>query len=424
VARVFAANGQGQKSADAFVKVLEMYPRGNPPGYRAVGPAQSFRDEIVRMENVFPYVGDQRKEDEWLWWMRARYLAQSNRPNDAEAAFDRLTKEVAPKLPWAWAERSDFLTNRGQWDRAADGYLKAMELVPEGEKGKSLAWVFERAARHPQVFAKITQKLPKEGRLWAARGRVLAQSGAPVAEFEAAFAKARDLQPDDPAPRLERARACAGRAMWKEAAADYDAWAAKEPGADSLAAMEHAAALIAAGDTDGYRAAAARMFERFDDPDDPSEAHRTVLVCSLLPGAAGDAPTLLSLAERGHAARPGEVWNVYALALVEYRGGRFEAAAKRLKEAMKPFEPPFGLDPTNPNPVFMLLVLSMAEARLGHQKEAREALEKASKAMAQVLSAPTEKRPPLQGAHVWAMCEALRREAEALLKEEPSPKKE
>ena len=63
----------------------------------------------------------------------------------------------------------------------------------------------------------------------------------------------------------------------------------------------------------------------------------------------------------------------------------------------------------------------MAQARLGKMDEARTAFQSATQVGTNAFPTAGNARSFQMPYHVWAMCEVLRREAEALLKAEPAP---
>ncbi len=401
------ADSQWDVAADAFLKVLDIYPQGNVPGRNG-----QLRTVIARLDNVFQRVGEKRLNDDWLWWERANFLAQSNRFGEAEIAFDRLAKDVAPKMPRAWILRANFLITRKEWDKAADSFVKAVELIPQGDEARNFDWIFLEVARTTEIHERLVAKYPKDARFLTARAMLLANSGAPVKDFEAAFTKALELHPNDPATLLARARAYAGRALWKQAAADYAAsHKARDFSDESLVSMEYAAVQLAGGDGAGYRATAARMFDRFEDPNDPVDGQRTALVCLLLPDGGGDPNTLLVLAQKAERVNPTALCNAYTTALVHCRAGRFGPAATGLQEVLKRFNQ----QPNQPDIVMVMLVRALAQARLGQVKDAQATVQITSQALTAALPSDAAATRVLGDAYVWAMCIALSREVKELL---------
>src|SRR5262249_15208589 len=105
--------------------------------------------------------------------------------------------------------------------------------------------------------------------------------------------------------------------------------------------------------------------------------------------------------------------NTHGAAL--YRAGRFDAAVRRLEEAVAA--------PGNSGAAWDWLFLAMAHQRQGHGDEARRCLEKAVRWIDQAEAATTRDRPPRTplGWQQRLELQILRREAEELVMGKPSP---
>jgi tetratricopeptide (TPR) repeat protein len=208
--------------------------------------------------------------------------------------------------------------------------------------------------------------------------------------------------------------------QWDKAATQTGKAIALRPRMD-LWWQYHAAFLLRAGDTTGYRDACQRMLERFRETKAPWTAHRVALSCLLIPDAVGDQEALMALTKWAESAAPPDQYNYWfaiTLGMACYRAGQFEEAARHLRQALKTWpDNPYGSADAAEGgaPVMAWLILAMAHHRLDQGDEARSWLCKAVRKMDQELAEKgvghLRKDTP-----VWAMCQVLRTEAEALLK--------
>jgi tetratricopeptide (TPR) repeat protein len=205
-------------------------------------------------------------------------------------------------------------------------------------------------------------------------------------------------------PWHERGLAHAQLGQWDKASESF-ARAATFPDAPSEVWTHHALLRLHLGDQKGYRAACARLVERFSD-NDPYAVSQT---CALAPDAVTDLNRVVQLAEKAGASTE----NCYSLSIlggVLYRAGRFkEAAAKLTKSA----EMQYGQGDTERAWLF----LAMAEHRLGRQNEAKQALDRAVQGFENISKAKA-KEAAEDNRNFWVErleFQILRREAEALL---------
>jgi WD40 repeat protein/tetratricopeptide (TPR) repeat protein len=166
-------------------------------------------------------------------------------------------------------------------------------------------------------------------------------------------------KPNDVEALLDRGSASCALGRWDEAVADFRK--VTEISSDTEEGWWRlATALLAKEDREGFRQTCRRMIDRFDAKPDVKLSWtglRRAMICTLMPGAGGDDPRLLRLAEEGM--KGTGPFRREALAGVLVRAGKYEEAIKRLPEAEQ---------------VESLVVwyfLAMAHHRLGHAGEAR-----------------------------------------------------
>src|SRR5262249_45480377 len=221
------------------------------------------------------------------------------------------------------------------------------------------------------------------------------------------FTEAIRLAPAQVAPRVARGNAHAEAGHFADARTDFARAAEVEPD-DPEPRYRIPPACSAEGDDEGYRRACADLLKRFREREDPKVASPLAYVCVARPKAVEDPKALVRWGER---AVPLFRGNERVLGAALYRAGRYEDAVRRLEESAR-FTTPVAWD---------WLFLAMSHHRLGHAVEARAYLAKARR---WIDAAETGRnKGAAAGAsrtawHSWnerAEVGALRREAEELL---------
>jgi tetratricopeptide (TPR) repeat protein len=185
----------------------------------------------------------------------------------------------------------------------------------------------------------------------------------------------------------------------------------KEPEVSSNYSAEHlifAAALLAAGDREGYRAACAEAVRSFGDSTSVDHAERIGKACLLAPDSGIEPATLAAIVATAQPAlenRSHAMWVQLLNALAEYRAGHFDTAAGWVEKLRaNPDSPARGLAAAD-------AILAMAEHHRQRSAEARAALEAAQKSVAANWPAGGE------GAwHAWLIADLLTKEAATLLR--------
>ena len=174
-----------------------------------------------------------------------------------------------------------------------------------------------------------------------------------------------------------------------------------------------AAALLLAGDGDGYRQTCDGVLARFGESKDPRKAYLIARTWTLAPVPAAEAERLVSVAQRAVDSGPKDRdCNLHALGMTLYRAGQYEQAKERFLQVEE-------LNPEWDGRVCNWLALALAYHRLGKSAEARQWRDKA----VSWIEAPTVKKPWLTPigpsleihVHNWLAYRLLLREAEALL---------
>ncbi len=307
------------------------------------------------------------------------------------------------------------------------GHTKSLETLAFSRDGNRLASIgadHKLCIWNPETGGLLSTLEAHQKRavaiVWSPGGDSIASLGedGTIKVWTAAGAKETDNSPEHLAIGLDRLRESARNAVsqrnWSKAAADFrriidhtsDAEVTPELALDW---MNAAAMLVAARDTAGYDRVGREMLERFAKPGAPETAERVAKACLILP-VAGLLPGAMELAERS-VADPMPDWLVpYARVtrgLADYRSGDFQNA-KAAAEA--------GLDRSTGGFVGALgnLVLAMSEHQRGNIPEATAALDRAREIL-EALSAEFTGGNPGQDWHDWIFCQALLREAHALI---------
>jgi WD40 repeat protein/tetratricopeptide (TPR) repeat protein len=232
---------------------------------------------------------------------------------------------------------SDLYARRGRanlelkyWEAAKADYTQA--LTGEGERwdlwtGRAEAEAaLGRGQEAIADYSKAIQRKSNRAELWTARGRIEAKRGdCPKAAGD--LGKAVHLGEQD-------------ATVWRQ----------------------HILALLASGDQTNYRRWCGRMVQRFGDSKDEAVFRNVVWAVALSEGAVPDWKPLLQHAERS-------TDNRRQLAVLLYRAGQFDAALKRLQEAME-------VSRTEPA-ARDLLLMAMAAQRLGRGEEGKKWFDKA-----------------------------------------------
>jgi serine/threonine protein kinase/WD40 repeat protein/predicted Zn-dependent protease len=291
-----------------------------------------------------------------------RIYTQQKKPDQAADCFARAAAAQADD-PAVWTETARELLRLERWPLAAEHYLHALDLLPEGTHAPSpRATLCLELARSPQAFDQAVRLRPNDHYLWTGRARYHVE-----------------------------------RKEWQAAADDFARAVAL--GATQEPTFEYAAVLLLQGDEAAYRKAVGRMVARDGNTAEPTAAYVLARTCGLAPHTDADPARVVAWAERAVAGRPGAGWYLHVLGLALYRKGDLKAAVARLEES----------ELTGWVSGLNWLVLAMAQHQLRRPAEARRYLANATG----VLDNPSL----VKGFYSTDLLEAevLRREAEEMI---------
>jgi eukaryotic-like serine/threonine-protein kinase len=230
-----------------------------------------------------------------------------------------------------------------------------------------------------------------------------------------AFSQAIQLRSDHVSLWVDRAELYTRLGLWDLAAADYAReMELREPDI-TLRWYQHALLRRAIGDEDGCRQTARAMRKRFMGTLHVKFAEETVRSSLLVPDPDADLAQLIEVCQ---VAAPSLAYSMpYVLGTAHYRAGQYDEAIERLKEAPVVAPSHWAIGRIG------YPVLAMAQHRLGHESEARQALDEA----ARVLDQWTEERYT-GGDAAWPAvwwdyleCQLNFREAKLLIDGAPPP---
>ncbi len=282
-------------------------------------------------------------------WYRFRKLAQRNRTACVAAG----AAVLVVLLGTAALAVSNYLIRQEQ----------ARTRDEQQRTGRALRLAEQRAEENRQGLERLKQAnaLLERGR-W--HGNLRQWSDA-----HDAFTRAVKLRADHVAVWVERADLCTRLGLWDLAAADYARERELREPDTTFRWYQHALLLRVIGDEEGCRLTARAMRRRFAGT--PDEAFiEEMLRCSLLvPDSDADLSQLIELAREAAPVRPESI--NFVVGHAEYRAGRYDEAIQTLMGALARPHWPIG-EASYP-------VLAMAHYRLGHDADARQALDETAR---------------------------------------------
>jgi serine/threonine protein kinase/Tfp pilus assembly protein PilF len=287
----------------------------------------------------------------------AAALMRLGRPTEAEAAY-RAAVDARPHDPWLHQALADTRAHLGRLAPAEAAYREAIRLEPnEGGRHHNLGDVLVRQGRYADAAAEYAEAIRHRPEVAASHGNL----GAAAVQL----------------------------GQWARAAAAFEGEAKLSP-AEAWPWIRAAALYAYTGDAEGHRRVRRAALDQFTNATDPNTADRIAKACALLPGPDGEdlrrLERLARVALDGTEKSLDRPWFDAMCALVEYRTGRFDAAAA----AAVRVDPGDG---GGSRDALTFSVLAMARHRLGRPDDARAALSAAEKILAARMPDPEKGRP-------------------------------
>jgi serine/threonine protein kinase/predicted Zn-dependent protease len=429
-ARAHAALAEWKEAALAFDRALSLMPPVpffEPP---PTGPSV-YRDLMVgslkspRGKTLFEEVAQLRSKDGRLWLEYCRALSSDSYDGvppvlraELPVALDQLVK-LAPKEPVAWLERARYRTQLGDFDKAADDYVAAAELLPKGLPLNEVSTqLYTDLATASKVFDRFTALRPNDPFPWSCRANKCSLNPADphFLSWEADIKRAMAIRPDEPAFRSDLRRLLLECGLWDRAATEYAAeMKRQEPAAGELLWLEAAAAYAAAEKSKEYQTVCRRMVEVWNKLDTPPARQQLAWTMGLLPGSGSNLEPMLSLAEAAHQKDPKPTFHAATVALLHYRLGQY---AKVLAVVQEHYRTHGHNQPIPGDEVVLDLLKVLALARNGKRDDAQYDYQNLVRNLDYAILVGGTRRRTVPS-HVWAAVAVLRREADALLKVEP-----
>ena len=186
----------------------------------------------------------------------------------------------------------------------------------------------------------------------------------------AAFSQAIELRSDDAAAWVERVDLLARLGLLDLAAADLAREMELRQPDTPFRWLLHALLRLHVGDEQGYRLASRRLRDRFRGTTRTWFALDSIRAGLLAPDPGSDPVQLVKLAERLDGSRSS--YGFYIVGIAQYRAGRYRDAIERLRDSID-------ADPDGMRRALGYPILAMAHHGLGHQAEARQALDEAAR---------------------------------------------
>jgi eukaryotic-like serine/threonine-protein kinase len=301
---------------------------------------------LARIRSAMGNLIDDRDSPTWAYDMALRLEPGNTQYRNALAArlieLGRLA-EAEPQLaamvegktnqPRAWIDRGMLLAQAGQPERAAADFARALKMTPQNfQIFGPRAILCTELAREPAAFDRLLTLRPSDGLLWYTRAGEQLTRGAP-----------------------------------KAAVADFVRGG--EPPATTEFAYVYAAALLLAGDEDGYARYVSRQAELHGEATAPFTLYVLARMAMLADGPPVSPHLILEWASRAVKQETQVAWYAHAQGLAAYRAGDMETAKRALEDSERL--------PWNAGGALNQVALSLVDLREGRAESARARFDRA-----------------------------------------------
>jgi serine/threonine protein kinase/tetratricopeptide (TPR) repeat protein len=357
--------------------------------------AKAFRDYGIDMESLGPAEAGERIRDRPIrhelavaldHWVKVRTSVLKGKRGANDPLRKRLLAAARVADPDEWRNQLRSALEQGQMDTltklAASGTIS--DLPPQSLS--LLGWALDSVGAWEQAVAVLRpaqQKYPGEFLINFQLARSLEKGGhrfpadQVTDEVIRFYTVARALRPRNVPVHTLLGHSLCRRGRFDEAIAVYRRAVELDP---EVVVHRYwlALAQLVEGDRAGYRRTCAAMLDDFGKTDDPDGAYWVAWTAALAEGSVNNLDRPVQMADAALEGDPENGRHASALGAALYRAGRFIEAVQWLDQASAAFQQN-GTKTTTYSPAYSWFFLAMAHHRLGHEQQAREWLNKATK---------------------------------------------
>jgi tetratricopeptide (TPR) repeat protein len=357
--------------------------------------AKAFRDYGIDMESLGPTEAGERVRDRPIrhelvmaldQWVKVRTSVLKEKRGANDPLRRRLLAAARVADPDEWRNQLRTALEQGQTEAltnlAASGTIS--NLPPQSLS--LLGWSLDSVGAWEQAVAVLRpaqQKYPGEFMInfelavSLQKGRHCLPADRVADEVIRFYTVAQALRPRNVPVHTQLGHSLSRRGRFDEAIGVYRRAVELDP-----EGVVHrywlALAQLVEGDEAGYRQTCAAMLDHFGRTDDPDRAFWVAWITVLAEGSVNDLDRPVQMAEAALRGDPEEGRHTIALGAALYRAGRFVEAVRCLDQASAAFRLNTAKITTF-SPAYCWFFLAMAQHRLGHEEQAREWLDKATK---------------------------------------------
>jgi serine/threonine protein kinase/tetratricopeptide (TPR) repeat protein len=302
--------------------------------------------------------------------------------NDSDGAIAAYREAIAldPKFAIAHINLADALSRKGDYDAAVAAYSECLRLQPDiaeawAKRGRAYAHLkqWDKALAD---YSEAVKRDPKDAAAWHNRGQALNELGQPEQAL-ADYSKALEMTPENAEAWLNRGEAYYELHRYEKAVAEFS----KAVEVDPKLAWAWCGRYLAHRQLMQWDEGVADVSKALElEPDDPAFQGMLAWLLATHPDATKRDPRrAVELAGKAVQAAPADPHPWHSLGAARYRAGDGPGAVAALQEALKCCE---GVDEEVGRGGWFvrgrtLFFLAMAQQKIGHGPEAREAYERA-----------------------------------------------
>ena len=294
---------------------------------------------------------------------------------------------------FTWMDAGREQVNHQSWDRAAAQFIKVLDKLQEDffrVSSQEMRFLVEMV-QQPEVFARLVELRPNDGRLWLARGSVHSSEREWANAFTD-FERALELLKQEEPSATE-----------------------SEFGYLTLGITKHSLGQLSLlkDDLPRFRDLCNTIIEEHGHYQDAFSASCFSRACTLSPDGLTDWSIPLNLAQHSVDEQPRVPWYQFALGIAQYRAGKYEEAIRSLNQSLEMGPNWLGRGQNH-------VVLAMAQQQLGRVEEARKSLARANASFNEMNRTMANSTFGFAASHFlgdWLCLQILLPEAEQLLED-------